>query len=198
MQNYIWRIKTKNYHKKDSQWLIDVLAKNRGLVTKKQLDEFLNPSLDQILKVKLTHLDQAVKRTVEAFKEREKIIVYSDYDADGICGSAIMWETLFDLGANVLPYVPHRINEGYGFYIPSIEKLASNGVSLIITVDHGVTAVKQIEAAKKLGIDVIITDHHLLPKDLPKPYAVVHSVQLCGAGVAFRFCFDLVAKLKPS
>ena len=198
MQNHTWRIKTKNYSKKSSNWVAEVLAKNRGLNTKKQLDDFLNPSLAQILKIKLTDTHKAVQRIIRAIDKKEKVIVYSDYDADGICGSAIMWETLFDLGADVLPYVPHRINEGYGFYIPSIEKLASNGVSLIITVDHGVTAVKQIEAAKKLGIDVIITDHHLLPKDLPKPYALVHSVQLCGAGVAFRFCFDLVAKLKPS
>ncbi len=198
MQNYIWRIKTKNYHKKDNNWLIDVLAKNRGLSTKRQLDEFLNPSLDQILKVTLTHLDKAIKRIIEAIKRGEKIIVYSDYDADGICGSAIMWETLFDLGAQVLPYVPHRINEGYGFYIPTIEKLASEGVSLIITVDHGVTATKQIEAAKKLGIDIIVTDHHLLPKELPKAYALVHTVDLCGAGVAWRFCNALIEKVRPS
>src|SRR3989344_3027177 len=198
MQNHTWRIKTKNYSKKSSNWVAEVLAKNRGLNTKKQLDDFLNPSLAQILKIKLTDTHKAVQRIIRAIDKKEKVIVYSDYDADGICGSAIMLETLFDLGADALPYVPHRIKEGYGFYIPSIEKLASSGVSLIVTVDHGVTAVKQIEAAQKLGIDVIVTDHHLLPKSLPKPYALVHSVQLCGAAVAWRFCFDLVAQFKPS
>ena len=198
MQSHVWRLKTKNYSPKVNNWLSFVLAKNRGLATKKQLDDFLNPSLNQILNVKLTDTQKAIQRIIKAIGKKEKVIVYSDYDADGICGSAIMWETLFDLGADVLPYVPHRINEGYGFYIPSIEKLASSGVSLIVTVDHGVTAVKQIEAAKKLGIDVIVTDHHLLPKSLPKPYALVHSVQLCGAAVAWRFCFDLVAQFKPS
>ena len=198
MQSHVWRLKTKNYSPKVNNWLSFVLAKNRGLATKKQLDDFLNPSLNQILNVKLTDTQKAIQRIIKAIGKKEKVIVYSDYDADGICGSAIMWETLFDLGADVLPYVPHRINEGYGFYIPSIEKLASSGVSLIVTVDHGVTAVKQIEAAQKLGIDVIVTDHHLLPKSLPKPYALVHSVQLCGAAVAWRFCFDLIAKFKPS
>ena len=198
MQSHVWRLKTKNYSPKVNNWLSFVLAKNRGLATKKQLDDFLNPSLNQILNVKLTDTQKAIQRIIKAIGKKEKVIVYSDYDADGICGSAIMWETLFDLGADVLPYVPHRINEGYGFYIPSIEKLASSGVSLIVTVDHGVTAVKQIEAAQKLGIDVIVTDHHLLPKSLPKPYALVHSVQLCGAAVAWRFCFDLVAQFKPS
>ncbi len=198
MQNYIWKIKTKHYSKENKNWLIDLLAKNRGLIAKNQLKEFLNPTIDQILKVKLTDTQKAIARVDKAIKSKEKIIVYSDYDADGICGSAIMWETLFDLGAQVLPYVPHRINEGYGFYIPAIEKLAADGVNLIISVDHGVTAVKQIERAKKLGIDVIITDHHLLPKEVPQSYALVHSLDLCGAGVAWRFCYDLVAKIKPS
>ena len=183
--------------KKSKDWLIKILAKNRGLTNKAKLDKFLNPSLGDILSVKLTDIDKAVQRVKKAIESKEKVIVYSDYDADGICATAISWETFFDLGSNVLPYVPHRIKEGYGLSIDAIKELAATGVTLIITVDHGVTATKQIEAAKRLGVDIIVTDHHILPEISPKPYALVHSLELCGAGVAWRFCWEIVTKLAP-
>lgn len=194
----LWKISSKNYPKKSKNWLLDILAKNRGLTTKEKIQSFLNPNITQIVNAELTDLKKAVDRVQKAIKNKEKIIVYSDYDADGICASAIVWETLFDLSADILPYVPHRITEGYGLSTSAIDTLFKKGANLIITVDHGVTAVKQVEHAKKLGIDVIITDHHLKPKNLPKPQALVHTTQLCGGGVAWRFCAEIVKALNPS
>ncbi|MEX2028632.1 MAG: single-stranded-DNA-specific exonuclease RecJ [Candidatus Curtissbacteria bacterium] len=197
MRDTIWKIKEKNPDKSDNEWLTKVLAKNRGLTTSQKLNDFLNPNLEQILAVVPSQLEKGLKRVVEAIDTREKMVVYSDYDADGISATAILWETLYDLGANVLPYVPHRIKEGYGLAIPAISALAKDGVKLIITVDNGVTAVGQVRHAQSLGVDVIVTDHHVLPPVLPKPVAMVHTTDLCGAGVAWRFAWELAKKLKP-
>lgn len=197
MAEKIWKIQAKNPSQKSKNWLLSILAANRGLRGKK-LENFFNPSFDQILAVKLTDTQKALKRITQAIANKEKIIVYSDYDADGICATAIMWETLYDLGADVLPYVPHRIKEGYGLSSLAISRLAKKGVSLIITVDHGVTAKDQVAHAQSLGIDVVITDHHVLPKQPPKALAVVHTTQLCGAGVAWRLAWEIVQSLKSS
>lgn len=198
MSNNIWQVKSKVFDKKNTNWLFNILAKNRGLNTKKELDKFLNPKLEHVLEIKLTDTQKAVARIETAIRNKEKIIVYSDYDADGISATAIMWETLNDLGANVMPYVPHRIKEGYGLSIPAITELAKKGINLIVTVDHGVTAVKQVEHAAKLGIDVVITDHHVLPEELPESYALVHTTDLCGAGVSWRLCWEIIKKLRPT
>lgn len=198
MTGNTWKLATGTYSKKGKSWLVDVLAKNRGLTNGKKLKEFLNPTLEQILSIRLVESNKAVDRLIKAIKNKEKIIVYSDYDADGICATAIVWETLYALGADILPHVPHRIKEGYGLFIPTIKELAAKGISLIITVDHGITAVAQIEEAKKLGVEIVVTDHHVKPKVLPKAYALVHSLDLSGAGVAWRFCWDLVKKYRSS
>ncbi len=196
MQEYKWKIKSKVPQNKKGDWLLKLLAQNRNLDTPKKLQNFLNPTIEQILDVKPTQMEKGKKRIAQAIQNKEKIVVYADYDADGLCATAIMWETLFDLGADVMPYVPHRIKEGYGMSIEAISEMAKKGVKLIITVDQGVTAVKQVEHAKKLAIDVIITDHHVLPEKTPDPFALVHSTALCGAGVAWRFCWEIVKELK--
>ena len=197
MALYTWKVISRPDYKKKN-WLALILAKNRGLFTKIKLNDFLNPTLKQILDVKPTNTPKAVERIQKAIKNKEKVIVYSDYDADGICGTAILWETLFDLGADVLPYVPHRVKEGYGLSNAAISQLAKKGTKLIITVDHGVAALDQIDYAKDLGIDVIITDHHTFPQKLPNALAIVHSIDLCGAGVAWRLAFEIIKRLKPS
>jgi len=195
---HIWNVISPSVSNKGKNWLPSLLAKNRGLTSKKKLEEFLNPKFEQILEVKLTDVEKALKRISKAISSKEKVIIYSDYDADGICGTAILWETLHDLGADTLPYVPHRIKEGYGLSKEAISELAKKKVKLIITVDHGVAAVDQVDHAKDLGIDVIVTDHHILPKKLPKAVALVHSTDLCGAGVAWRLAYEISEKLKPS
>ena len=197
MGKFTWDVICKQPARKSDNWLINVLAKNRGLDSQNKLENFLEPKLSQILETKLTDTKKAVDRILKAVRNKEKIIVYSDYDADGICGTAIMWETLYDLGANVLPYVPDRIKEGYGLSSPAITKLAAQGCKLIITVDHGVGAVSQVAFAKKLGVDVIISDHHVLSKTLPKAFALVHTTSLAGAGVSWLLCHKIVQNLKP-
>ena len=197
MYKNLWKINNKSVAKDKKDWLLGVLANNRGLTTPSKLKDFLNPTIDQITNIKLSDLDKGTKRIITAIKNKEKIVVYSDYDADGITAAAILWETLFDLGALVMPYVPHRIKEGYGLFVPAIEKMAKEGVNLIITVDQGVTATKQVDAANKLGIDVVITDHHVLPQKPPKAFALVHTTELCGAGVAWRLCWEIISKYKP-
>ena len=198
MVTHIWNVISPSVSNKGKNWLPSLLAKNRGLTSKKKLEEFLNPKFEQLLEVKLTDVEKALKRISKAISSKEKVIIYSDYDADGICGTAILWETLHDLGADTLPYVPHRIKEGYGLSKEAISELAKKKVKLIITVDHGVAAVDQVDHAKDLGIDVIVTDHHILPKKLPKAVALVHSTDLCGAGVAWRLAYEISEKLKPS
>lgn len=197
MIDTIWKVKENNPNKNNKDWLTHVLAKNRGLTTEKKLQDFLNPTLEQILAVRPSQIEKGVKEVLQAIKSKEKMIVYSDYDADGICAAAILWETLYDLGASVMPYVPHRIKEGYGLSNPAISKLAEEKVGLIITVDHGVTAVDQVNHAQKLGIDVIVTDHHVLPAKLPKSLALVHTTDLCGSGVAWRFAWEIAGKVNP-
>lgn len=197
MNHSTWKVKAKAASDKKSNWLLNLLAQNRGLTNPLKLKKFLNPTLEQILEVKLSEIEKGKKRLFDAIKNKEKIVVYSDYDADGLCATAIMWETLYDLGANVMPYVPHRTTEGYGLSTNVITKLAQEKVNLIVTVDHGVTAVAQVEHARKLGVDVIITDHHVLPKIKPKPVALVHSTELCGAGVSWRFCAEIVRAANP-
>lgn len=196
MPKKVWKVSEKKVTK-GKNWLLRLLLKNRGLTEVNQIKAFLDPSFSDLEKVKLSQVPRAIERIKKAIEKKEKIIVYSDYDADGISATAIMWETLNDLGASVMPYIPHRIKEGYGLAIPAIDELKNQGVSLIITVDHGVTATKQVAHANKIGVDVVVTDHHVLPKDLPATAALVHTTELCGAGVSWRLCWDLVNHLSP-
>ena len=126
----------------------------------------------------------------EVKKQNKKVIVYTDYDADGITGGAILWETLYRLGFDALPYVPHRQKEGYGFSFEGLRKIKKlYDPGLIISVDHGISAAQKVAFAKEeLGIPVIITDHHLKPKKLPdKAEAIFHIEALSGSGVSYFF-----------
>lgn len=186
--------------------LISLLLKNRGLEKKKDIDLFLNGTLDDItvasVGIDKKELAKALKRIKQAIDNREQIVVFGDYDVDGICGSAILWETLNSLGAKVLPYIPHRIEEGYGLSIRGIENLKSQipNPTLIITVDNGIVASGAVDFANKQNIDVIITDHHVPSKKLPKAHAIVHTVSLCGTSVAWmlsRVILNEVKDLSP-
>lgn len=139
-------------------------------------------------------LISAIKRIKEAIKQKESIVVYADYDADGITSGAIMWETLHHKGANVMPYIPHRVDEGYGLSIKGIDAVRElYHPSLVITVDHGITAKEKVAYAKRMGIDVIVTDHHVKPKELPD-CTIVHTTKLCGAGVSWFLSKELSGK----
>lgn len=179
--------------------VFDILLKNRGVVTKKDREDFVSPK--NPIKISLrefgiseAEVKKSIKRIKEAVRKKEKIIIYGDYDADGVCATAILWEALYSLKANVLPYIPERFSEGYGLNTESIKKLKEEDPSLklIITVDNGIVADKPVAEAKKLGIDVIITDHHEPGKKKPKALATIHTTKIGGAGVSWVFAKEIV------
>ena len=171
--------------------IIDILLENRGIVTKTEKVKFLNPSLSELtidsVGIDKKELKKAITRIKKAIKEKQQIVVFGDYDVDGITGAAILWETLHGLGAKILPHIPHRTEEGYGLSIVGINnaKIKSPDLKLIITVDNGIVANEAVDYANKNGIDVIITDHHVASEKNPESLAIVHTTKLCGAGVAY-------------
>ncbi len=171
--------------------IIEALLHNRGLSTTEEKESFLFTSREDITMHKAgideKQVEKAVERIKRALLNNEKVIVFGDYDVDGITASAILWETLHSLGIDVLPYIPHRIEEGYGISLKGISNLIkqSPNVSLIITVDNGIVANDAIDFANSKGIDVIVTDHHTTGTTLPNAYAIVHTTKLCGAGIAY-------------
>lgn len=178
--------------------ILKILLRNRFLKTKKEINDFLNPPepsrLDfRSLGIKPLQMKKAVLRIKKAIKKQESVVVYGDYDADGVCGAAILWEILHRLGAKVMPYIPHRVEEGYGLSQKGIDFLKQEyDVDLILTVDHGIGSLEKIEYCQKLGIDVIITDHHVASKKLPVALAIVHTTNLCGTGVAWMLAREIV------
>lgn len=143
----------------------------------------------------LSDMEKAVTRINEAIDKNERILVYGDYDADGVTSTTILVKTLQTLGAEVGWYIPNRFSEGYGPNELAFRNAYDEGVSLIITVDNGIQGHKEIEMVQKLGVDVIVTDHHEIGHTLPEAYAIVHPMHpeyeypfhfLCGAGVAYK------------
>jgi len=194
--NLVYKIKNKKLNLKNED-LLRILLLNRGIKTRTEIENFLNPDLSKIsvqsVGINALQLQKSVKRIHQAIKNQEQIIIFGDYDVDGICGSAILWETLNNLGAKVLPYIPKRAEEGYGLSLAGISNLKSqiSNISLIITVDNGIVANEAVEFAKKQGIDIIITDHHAPAKKLPKAHSIVHTTSICGAAVAYVLCNKL-------
>ncbi len=180
--------------------IIDILLSNRGLKTKKDQEQFLNPPHPKDLTLKecglsTAEMKKAIQRIEKAQENKEKVIVYGDYDADGVTAAAILWEALYKKGLNVAPYLPERFSEGYGIKSATVEKLKKEfpDLSLIITVDNGIVAHKEVKAACDLGIDVIVTDHHQPEASLPDCCAVVHSTKLSGSGVSWILSRELKA-----
>src|SRR3989338_5811514 len=178
-----------------NEQIITLLLKSRHI---KNLNEFLNPTSP--LSVSLLDFDQkykqSFKKVLELLKNIKKndqmIVAYTDYDADGITGGAILWETLYLLGFKVMPYVPHRKLEGYGFSKKGIYNVKKQyNPALIISVDHGITKVEEIKYAASLGIKIIITDHHLKGENIPKAESIFHIPALSGSGVAYFFAKEI-------
>ena len=145
-------------------------------------------------------MDKAVARLQAAIEEEQPIVIFGDYDVDGVSATAILFEALSNLGAQVKCMLPSRDGGGYGINREVLQKLASKGYSLVVTVDNGISAVEEAGYAKELGIDLVITDHHLPPDPLPEAVAVVDPQRpddespfkdLCGAGVAFKLAAAL-------
>ena len=182
--------------------IVKVLLTNRGLKAKQEIDSFLDPKLSDLTiensGIDSREVDKSTTRIKNAIKNNEQIIIFGDYDVDGICGSAILWETLNDIGAKVLPYIPHRTSEGYGLSITGIKNILikHKDVKLIITVDNGIVANDAVDFAKQQNIDVIITDHHVPASKKPNAFSIIHTTQLCGTGVAYLFSKEFKTKNK--
>ena len=180
---------------------------SRGIKDEDSLSRFLAPSLDDLHDPYLLHdMDKAVNRIRRAIEQGEFILVYGDYDADGMTSASILKETLEQLGAECLVYLPNRFTDGYGpnasVYKYFIEQ---QGISLIVTVDNGVAGHEAIDLAQSMGVDVIVTDHHSLPEVLPDAYAIVHPEHpesdypfkhFAGCGVAFKLACALLEEVQ--
>ena len=184
------------------------LLLSRGMKTDEAIRRFIAPDYERDIydPFLILHMERAVARILEAIKEEEHIVIYGDYDCDGIPGSVVLHDFFAKIGyAHFSNYIPHRHHEGYGLNKDAIEHFASEGVALIITVDCGITDVDEVALAQDLGIDVIVTDHHLPQAILPPAYAIINSKQdgdtypdpmLCGAGVAFKLVQALLLRGK--
>ena len=146
-------------------------------------------------------MQKAVDRINEAIENEEKILVYGDYDADGITSTVLLVETLISMGANVSSYIPNRFEEGYGPNKEAFTKIIDSGITLIITVDNGIAGVEEVDLANELGCDVIVTDHHKIQDTIPNAYAIIHPEhpegnypfkKLAGVGVAFKLAHALL------
>lgn len=179
----------------------------RGIKDESSLKKFLDPSLEDLHDPYLLHdMEKAVKRIRQAIERGELILVYGDYDADGMTSASIVKESLEQLGAECLVYLPNRFTDGYGpnasVYKYFIEQ---QGVSLIVTVDNGIAGHEAIDLAQSMGVDVIVTDHHSMPEVLPDAYAIVHPEHpdanypfkhLAGCGVAFKLACALLEEVQ--
>jgi single-stranded-DNA-specific exonuclease len=178
---------------------------NRGLRQPSDVEVFL--SIDNRLSgdpFLLPDMHQAIGRIYRALLSNENIVVYGDFDCDGITSTVLLTEGLTMLGGKVTPYIPHRLTEGYGLKIETLEKLSRDGTDLIITCDCGITAIPEVKRANKLGLDIIITDHHMPLEELPSALAVINPKradsgyffpELAGVGVALKLIQALFQSL---
>lgn len=186
----VWKISPKV-----SDNLIEQLLHNRGLKDKSDVDAFLNPDLDKYSKeFDLVGISIAIDRIQKAVKDQELIVIYGDYDVDGVCSSAIMYKALSYIGAKVLPYIPHREKEGYGLSKLGLDNVRDLGAQLVITVDNGIVAIEQALYAKSLGLEMIVTDHHEPLDKKPDCFVLVHTTRMCAAGVAWSIARRIVPK----
>ena len=206
--------------------LTRLLLEKRGITEAKEVEDFLFPSYEKHIgdPFDIFGMDKAVARIIDAIKNEEKIAVYSDYDCDGIPGGVLLRTFFDDIGYPVEMYVPHRHNEGYGIHTHAIDALKAKGVSLIITVDLAITNIEEVAYAKSVGIDVIVTDHHLpiteevkshkvksntgaknMRQIVPDAIAVINSKQdactyhddmLCGCAVAWKLSCAILSTLR--
>lgn len=184
---------------------------NRRIETPEEAGIFLSPSFDNLLDPFLMNdTEKAAIRIKEAIDKGERILIFGDYDVDGVTGTALLLSVLGDFRANVSYYIPNRLREGYGLNVEAIKRLKTQdpGLRLIITVDCGTTSIEEVDVAKSLGIDVIITDHHLPPPShrLPEAYAILNPNRedsiypfrdLAGVGVVFKLCQALIPPTPP-
>lgn len=172
-----------------------LLLTSRNIVDDESILEFLDTGTQLIDPFDIIDMQKAVDRINVAIFEFQKITIVGDYDADGVTSTAVLYSYLDAQGANVCSYIPNRLTEGYGLSTKIIDKLSNNGTELIITVDNGISCIKEVDYANELGIDVVITDHHKPSSELPKAIAVVDPHRKdckckfkdwAGVGVAYK------------
>lgn len=184
--------------------LLSALLQKRGITDENQVDIFLNPSYERDFHdpFLMRDMEKACKRLFKAIEHNEKIVIYADYDCDGIPGAVILSDFFKKIDyKNYEVYIPQRNSEGYGLNLDAIRQFAEKEVKLVITIDLGITAVDEVAEANKNGIDVIITDHHLPHEILPDACAILNpkvdnypEKMLCGAGVMFKFIQGLISE----
>jgi len=184
-----------NIAPQESEDILNQLFINRGLQKKEDIERFLSPKLKDFEKdLEIPGIKKTQKRMLSAIEKGEQIIVYGDYDVDGVCASAVIYKALSSLGAKVLPYIPHREKEGYGLSKQGLDYCKDIGASLVITVDHGIVALEMCEYAKKIGLELIITDHHTPKETKPPCDYIVHTTTMCGTAVAWCIVREIIDK----
>lgn len=176
--------------------LLATILVNKNITTQKEIEEFLNPTRNDFFDPFLINdMDIAVERIRKAIETQEKVIIYGDYDVDGITSITVLKSFLKDVGLDVDYYIPNRLEEGYGLNKNAIDEIVKNKYTLMITVDCGISAIEEVNYANSLGIEVIVTDHHEPGEELPKALAVIDNKrkdskypfrELAGVGVAFK------------
>ena len=160
--------------------LVAKILSNRNILGREMQEDdikkFLNPTRDDFYDpFLLPDMEQAIERIEQAINNNEKILIYGDYDADGITSTTILIKFFKEIGVEVDKYIPNRLEEGYGIKNKALEEIKNRGIDLIITVDTGITANDQVKYANELGLDVIITDHHEPSDEIPKAVAVIDA-----------------------
>lgn len=189
-----WKVLSTNTEFSSEDKVIKELYNLRQISDK---EKFINPNVSDLnidnTSISKKEITKTINRIEKAIKNNEKIIILGDYDVDGICASAILWETIYSKYKNVFPYIPNRFTEGYGISKKTIDNLLKQhpDAKLIITVDNGIVANSPIKYAEEKNVDVIITDHHLAGDKLPEAYAIIHTTELCGAGVAWMLAQEI-------
>ncbi|WP_285005298.1 single-stranded-DNA-specific exonuclease RecJ [Lactococcus garvieae] len=208
---YIWKLTESNlpdeFLKLSKKYKLDTLAAQilwqRGIRAEEEIQAYLNPDLQQLHDPFLLHdMEKATQRILTAIENGQNILIYGDYDADGMTASSVMKSALDELGAEVQVYLPNRFTDGYGPNLDVYKYFIQNeDIDLIITVDNGVAGHEAIAYAQSQNVDVIVTDHHSMPEELPKAFAIVHPEHpesnypfkyLAGVGVAFKVATALL------
>lgn len=181
--------------------IVKKILESKGLTNKNTINNLLNGTPDMHDPMLMSDMDKAIERINFAIDQNQKILVYGDYDADGVTSTTILVNTLKELGAHVGWYIPNRFSEGYGPNEMAFKNAYEEGISLIITVDNGIQGHDEIQMVQDLGVDVIVTDHHEIGRTMPNAYAIVHPMHpefdypfkyLCGAGVAYKLAQKLL------